>query len=181
MKKGGIAIIVIIIVIFLFLLGCGIAGFFIYNNFIKEEVNEKAAETIIEEAIENETGSNVDVNIDDSEGSFQIEDEDTSLSISADEEWPSNLPSYVPQFTYGTQVSSTYVDGEDEEGWTMAFESADDNAYDDYKADLEQSGWTINSNIEAGGLKIFSASKGESSLSFTYDTVDKGVTLSVGI
>lgn len=181
MKKGGVAIVVVVVLVLFGLLGCGVLGFFVYNNFIKEKVAEEVGEAIIEGALEQESGSDVDVNIEDDGGSVTIEDDDSSMQITSDEEWPSNLPSSVPEFTYGKQVSSTYISGEYGEGWTIAFEENSSDAYTSYKADLEQNDWTIGTTIESGGVYMLSATKDNMTLSVNHNTAEDTLVITVGV
>lgn len=181
MKKGGVAIVVVIILVLFGLLGCGVLGFFVYNNYVRDKVGENIAENVIEESLEQGSGADVDVNIDDNGGSVTIEDDDSSMQITSDEEWPSNLPSSVPEFTYGKQVSSTYISGEYGEGWTIAFEENSSDAYTSYKTDLEQNNWTIGTTIESGGVYMLSATKDNMTLSLNHNTAEDTLVITVGV
>ncbi|MBU0975293.1 MAG: hypothetical protein ABIE03_07410 [Patescibacteria group bacterium] len=185
MKKGGIAIVVIIGVVLLALLGCGIGGYFVYNRFVKKEVTENLAEKIVEEAIENETGDDVNVNIEGTNGeeSVHISDGDNSVDVSSGEDWPDDMPSYVPEFKYGTLTVKTKISGDTsgEYGWSMVYESVDSDALEKYKNDLEKSGWSIETTIDTGEGKVVGASKGEDIMTLSINSTTKIASISVSL
>ncbi|MEA3357603.1 MAG: hypothetical protein U9Q67_04175, partial [Patescibacteria group bacterium] len=73
-KKAIIGIVLVIVVVLL--CACGGLAYFGYNKYFKNKVSESLTESIIEGAIESETGSDVDIDLgsDGDEGSFHIED-----------------------------------------------------------------------------------------------------------
>lgn len=62
--------------------------------------------------------------------------------------WPSSMPSEVPEFTYGSVTGD--VSGMD--SWIVDFENVQDNALEQYEADLESEGWTVSVTSSAGLL-----------------------------
>ena len=67
-------------------------------------------------------------------------------------QWPSMMPTDVPQFTYGTITgSSNNIMGSIQ----AAFENVTPDAFDKYQSDLKNAGWTIsNATQSADGFEI---------------------------
>lgn len=184
MSKKLVLILVIVGGVLVLGVVCCFVGAIVTGRFVSEETGEKITENIIEEAIENETGGDVDVEIDanNDEGSIHFEDEDSSLDISSDQEWPDEIPSYIPEFKYGEMISNVYSgSGTEGEGWVLGFQEVGNSAFDDYKDELEGKGWTVATETEASSLKMLTVTKGDDIISVSCDTADDTAVISVSI
>ncbi len=183
MKKKGPVIIIIIIVAIFFVLGlCGVGGYFIYTKVIKkakDTVGDKIGEELLEEAIESGTGS--DVNIDSDDESVSIESDDMSMNIEEGQDWPEDIPSTVPEFTYGTILGVTQSLNQEEDYWAITIQDIDSNAFTNYKSDLEDNGWEIDYTQTYNEVEALSASLDNDTVVLTIATEENTATMSISI
>lgn len=164
-SKGSKTAVTIIIIVVVVLAILSVGGYLI-SRFVIKKVAEKTTESIIEGA----TGGDVDINSD--SGDFSVQSGDDSFSISSENSWPDDMPSSVPEFTYGTiGVSSTSSSG-DGSGWSLTFADVESNAYDKYASDLESAGWNETGTITSGDDKILNMESDSYYLIFTYNSSD---------
>lgn len=57
-------------------------------------------------------------------------------------DWPSNMPDFVPEFTYG-ESAGILTNRADGTQWIIVYSSVQDDASEKYAADLESKGWKI--------------------------------------
>jgi hypothetical protein len=171
-KKGSKTAVTIIIIVIAVLAILSIGGYLI-SRFVLNKVAEKTTESLIEGA----TGSKVDI---DSEGEdFSIESGDDSYSMTSKSEWPSDMPSSVPEFTYGKIGTSTKSSSGDDIGWSIYFIEVESGAYDSYTAALENAGWSETGNMSSGGNQISNMENSQYYLIFTYDANENSGSLTV--
>ena len=69
-----------------------------------------------------------------------------------DKTWPSDIPSYVPQFKYGEISLTTKDNSTGSPVWTIGYLNVKDNAVASYTTDLKNSGWTVDESSKDIGL-----------------------------
>ena len=72
------------------------------------------------------------------EGSVWNDDEDEYNQEEEVGSWPSDMPAEVPEFTFGEMSGSESGMG----SWIADFDNTPDSTLEDYKAVLEEAGWT---------------------------------------
>lgn len=132
-----IAIIVIIAIAVV-----GIGGWLI-SRYVLNKVAETATEGILSEI----TGGDVDV--DSSGNTASISSEDGSFSMTANNEWPTDMPTEVPKFTAGEIDGSAKSTSEEKSSWTVSFTKVIAGAYDNYVQTLLSAGWSETSAISS--------------------------------
>lgn len=168
-SKTAVTIIVIVVVVLAIL---SIGGYLV-SRFLLNKVAEQTTESLIEGA----TGGKVDI---DSEGEdFSIETEDGSYSMTGKDEWPEDMPSSVPKFTYGSIEISSKSSSGDSASWSVSFTDVKSGAYDSYTSELEKSGWSETGNMSSGGSQIANMENSEYYLIFTYDANENSGSLVV--
>jgi len=171
-KKGSKTVVTIVIIVVAVLAILSIGGYLI-SRYLLNKVAEQTTESLIEGA----TGGKVDI---DSNGEdVSIETEDGSYSMSGDNEWPADMPSSVPKFTYGSVEASSKSSSGDSTNWSVTFTEVKSDAYDSYTTELEKAGWNETSNISSGGSQIANMENNEYYLIFTYDASDNSGSLVV--
>jgi len=105
-----------------------------------QDKSKKTGEKLLEDAIENETGSKADVDLNDEKtvittGGTTVEIDDKANA------WPREIPSEVPEFTYGKvrAVTTSNIDGTI--SWNVSYENVEDDFIDKYDADLKKKGF----------------------------------------
>lgn len=165
-NKGSGKTTVIIIIIIVAVLAILSIGGYLVSRFVINRVAEKTTESLVEGI----TGGKVD--IDSGDESASIETEDGSYSMSGNNEWPSDMPSIVPEFTYGTIEASTKSSAGDSTGWTVSFTDTTNSAYDNYTAALKTAGWNETGTINSGGSQMSNMENDSYYLIFTCNSLD---------
>ena len=163
--------IVIIVIVVLAILSIG--GWLV-SKYVLNRVAEETAESIFEGA----TGGEVD--IDSSGENVSFSSEDGSFSVSGDKTWPTDMPSSVPEFKYGTVEASSKSSSDDGSGWTVSLVKVKAGAYDSYKQDLVGASWTESGTITSE-MKMANMENDEYYLTFTVDESDNTGSLIVTV
>ncbi|MDH4358488.1 MAG: hypothetical protein OEV37_00870 [Candidatus Berkelbacteria bacterium] len=164
-KKGKSATtIIIIVVVVLAVLGIG-------GYLISRYLAEKTAEGLIGGL----TGGEVDV----SASKVTYSGEGGSLEFSEGAKWPTDLPSDVPEFTYGTVKATAKTTSDGKGNWSITLENVQSGAYDKYVSDLKAAGWEEATTSTAEGVNYIDMSKGSYDLIFTYEENEKTASLLV--
>ena len=145
-------------------------------------------ENIVERAIENQVGGDIDVDYDE-DGTVTYEGRDgEQFSVTAGDgaELPDNWPSTVPvmddaKITY----AGSMMGGAGTMGLTAVFttDASKKDVVEYYQAELAQNGWTIAGTMDFGDSAMVTATKGENEsvgVSVAEDNGETTVTLSVG-
>ena len=170
-KKGNKTLLIVGGIVVVLVIVGGIAAYFVMNA-LKDEVEETIAEEVTEGLLESSTGGDVDVEIDEDEGSYTWETEDGSATVGTTQEWPDDIPSDIPEFTYGDIVSQFSLSEGEESGWNLGFSDADNDAVDQYQSDLEADGWEISATMTSGTVQMVTAEKGTYTVSCSCDSDD---------
>lgn len=157
-----IVVVVVIVLIILALIG----------YFVQRQFAEKAAETAIEQA----TGSKVDI----SQGGEKvtIETDEGKVTVSKND-IPDSFPSDITIYS-GAEVIST---AESSAGSSVVLKTSDSTSKvaDFYKDDLKKNGWEIVSTITNEGVSLITANKGSKGVLITVTTDEEDGKTSVGI
>ncbi len=126
-----------------------IAGIFIFILALGALVSscrsgsQKAAEKIMENALENASGGEAQVDIsgektviETGEGRSEIDPNATS--------WPSEIPDDIPEFTSGKVTGVTTTTTGDGVHYNVIFEEVEDGFIDKYNAELKEKGFETN-------------------------------------
>ncbi|KAF0200487.1 MAG: hypothetical protein FD170_3452 [Bacteroidetes bacterium] len=105
-----------------------------------QDRSKKTSEELLEDAIENETGSKADVDLGDEKTVITTGDNTVELDGKANS-WPREIPDEVPEFTYGKvkAVTTSIIDGA--KSWSVIYENVEDDFIDKYDADLKKKGF----------------------------------------
>jgi len=140
-KKSNLTMIIIIIVAVLVVLSVG--GYFV-TRYLARKASEKVTEKILEGA----TGNKVDINSSNTGATYKTQGGEMSVGTKA--QWPSDTPSSLPEFTFGTMASVSTSGEVGSRSWTMGYEKVATDAYTKYKDLLLQKGWKITSETTYG-------------------------------
>lgn len=157
-----IAVVVVVVVVLAFV-----------GYYLSRKASEYAAETLLESA----AGGEVDVST--SGDTTTVTTADGTSSVSESTQWPSDMPSIVPKFTYGTIESSAKTTISGLTGWTVNLKSVTDGAADKYKTDLTNAGWTEDTSMSSEGSELIMMTKDGYSITVGIETSDKTASLVV--
>jgi len=116
---------------------------------------KKIGDEILEKAIEQSTGNNVELNT--ADGKMSIESDGRKIEVQSEHaSWPEDMPSGVPKFPYGTLKAVTRTETSGVRGWTVACENVPENGIKTYDAMLKNRGFEtvltlVTSDKGAGG------------------------------
>ncbi len=168
-KKGKSATTIIIIIIVV-LAVLGIGGYFV-SRYVMGKLAEKTAEGLVGGL----TGGKVDI----SASKVTYSGEGGSLEISESSKWPTDLPSDVPEFTYGTVKATAKTTTNGKGNWSITLENVQSGAYDKYVSDLKAAGWQETTTSTGSGVNYIDMTKGSYDLIFTYEESEKTSSLLV--
>jgi len=123
---------------------------------------KKIEEEIIEKAIEQSTGSDVELNT----GSGKVSIESNGQKIQIQHEgasWPEDIPAEVPAFVPGTVKAVTRTQTGEADTWTIACENVPENSIKAYDALLKSKGFETTLTLvssDNGNAGSIQASKG---------------------
>jgi hypothetical protein len=167
-KKSNKTLIIVLVIVGVIIVLSGI-GYYAMSKFL----GNKLAEGILETA----TGGQVDVNT--KSGDVTIKSDDGTTQFGSTDKWPSDMPSVVPEFKYGTLKYASKVDSADSKGWNVIYESVKSTATASYKNDLTSKGWTNLQDMLTGEWDTFSAENGEWVITVMVDNTQNQATLTV--
>ncbi len=152
------------------LVGCG-----------KKGASEKLAEGMMEKTLESATGGDVDLDLGGGGKDVTIKTEEGTTTMSETTEWPTDMFTDVPKFTYGKveRVHRTRNNQNDEQGMTIWITGVEDGAVEKYSKDLEGAGWQSQMSIASGEGGLVTAQKGNLGLTVAYNNEDRTAALNV--
>ena len=157
-------IVVVVVIVFIVLTVIG--------YFVQRQLAEKAAETAIEQA----TGSKVDVSQDGEK--ITIETAEGKVTVGKND-IPDSFPSDITIYSGAEVISTT----ESSVGSSVVLKTSDPTSKvaDFYKDDLKKNGWEIVSTITNEGLTLITARKGSKEVLITVTTDEEDEKTNVGI
>lgn len=130
-KKTIIIIVVAIVAVFFIVMVAGVVvGYYIVHKAIQKE-------------------SITDKHLDKQDG--KIEFNGGKIEVGKAAEWPADMPSDVPKFTYGKVKMVTKSEVENKKAWNVILEDISADAAEKYKEDLKNSGWGIKATTTVSG------------------------------
>lgn len=140
---------------------------------------KKVEEELMEKAIEQSTGSDVELNT--GSGRVSIESDGQKIEIQQQgATWPDDMPSDVPKFAYGTLKAVTRTQTGGADAWTVTCEDVPENSIKAYEALLKSRGFETTLTIvtsDTGSGGSLQASKGPVTVFLLGD--NRAVSLSV--
>ncbi len=100
---------------------------------------QKTAEQAMEQAIEQGTGEDADVNLSNQGATIHSGDVTTHVDASANK-WPADAPAEIPEFTYGKITGVTVSDHPEMYIWTVVYEEVPADAFKKYNDILKAKG-----------------------------------------
>lgn len=132
-------------------------------NFSCQNVGKKSTEKAMEEGIEQSTGEDADVDIDNQEVTIQQGDATSHLDMGA-RSWPADAPDEVPEFQYGKIKAVNTTDTPDLYSWNIVYEEVPADALKKYNDELKAAGFeTVFMDMGGQGGSI-TCEKGDLSL-----------------
>lgn len=127
-----------------------------------------------EKAIESASGGQVKV--EQNNGGVTVKTDQGTFQAGSIYEWPAQIPSDVPKFSYGKIISVVQNNTADSKGISVGIENATGDAFDNYKGDLQNAGWSIETTSQSKDVFVISATKEKRSVVATFNNSgDKGL------
>ncbi|MFA5820819.1 MAG: hypothetical protein WC873_01815 [Candidatus Gracilibacteria bacterium] len=172
-KGGALKGIVVLVAVLL-------VGWFLMN-WLLGSFGGGAVENIIENAIEQSSGNNADVNIG-SDGSFSVTTEEGTMSfgteLSAD--WPNDVPTYPGAAVTYSAVGNDLADGG--LGGYAIFTTSDSaqKVIDFYNGEMATAGWTVKASVNIASSMNVTFEKDGLAMNVTATEGDGSTTLTIG-
>lgn len=137
----------------------------------KKKSDEKLAEGMMERTLKHTTGEKADVDLNGE--NVTITTGDGRVEMTKTSEWPSDMFSDVPRFTYGVveHVSKGQEGGMQK--FNVHLRDVEDGAFEKYHADIKAAGWESQSMMQGDSGGMISAQKGNLALQFVYGKEDR--------
>jgi hypothetical protein len=121
------------------LFSLAIMGIFMMDSC--QSPGKKAQEKMMENALEQGSGKDSDVDIQGDKVKIESGDQKSEIDL-AGKEWPNAIPADVPEFNYGSIHHTTYSEDSDVKGWGVFYEDVKLDAIDKYDTELKNKGFT---------------------------------------
>jgi len=102
-----------------------------------------------------------------------------SFEISEGGKWPTDLPTDVPKFTYGTVKATAKTTTNGKGSWSITIENVQSDAYTKYVSDLKAAGWQEKTTSSVSGINYIDVAKGGYYLIFSNNESEKTASLLV--
>jgi len=169
-KSGGSKVLIIVIIVIVVLAILGIIGGRIVSNYLAKKAGEKVASSLLSGAL----GGNASVS---SGGNgLNVTTKDGTISTGDKAKWPSDMPSAVPEFKYGTLSMSTKVK---DDAWSVMYEKVNEDSLTKYEQDLAAKGWAKTDSANLGFADTLMMTNDNNGITVIYDPQSKGISLSV--
>ncbi len=109
-------------------------------NYSCKNAGQRTAEQAMEQAIEQGTGEDADVNLSNQGATIHSGDVTSHIDATANT-WPSDVPAEIPEFTFGKIKGVTTSDHPDMNIWTIVYEEVPADAFKKYNDLLRAKGW----------------------------------------
>jgi hypothetical protein len=118
-----------------------------------QSASEKIAEKVVEQAIEGQTGTDVDIHSKD--GEMTIETAEGSVKISTkDAVWPKDMPAGVDPLAGAEIVSVNVSESPVGKAWSVTYTGADIKAVEAYETKLKGQGYQTSKFVMGEGATI---------------------------
>jgi hypothetical protein len=108
-------------------------------NYSCRNAGQKSAEQAMEQAIEQGTGEDADVNLSNQGATIHSGDVTTQVDANANK-WPADAPSEIPEFTFGRITGVTISDHPEMYIWTVVYAEVPADAFKKYNDILKAKG-----------------------------------------
>jgi hypothetical protein len=108
-------------------------------NFSCRNTGKKTAEHTMEKAIEQSTGEDADVDLENQKVTIKTGDYTAHVEAGA-QVWPAGMPAEVPEFKYGKIKGVTTSEQPDVYNWTVVYEEVPADAFKKYNEELKAKG-----------------------------------------
>lgn len=112
----------------------------IFMLFSCQNKSEKAGEKLMENALENATGKDANVDIDKEKAVIETDAGRIEVDGNA-KSWPNEIPAEIPEFKLGKVDAVTTSNFDDTKAWVIAFSELQDGFLDKYDALLKEKGF----------------------------------------
>lgn len=102
--------------------------------------SKKVGEKVIEKAIENATGADAKVDLNDGKAVFQSGENKIEVDSKATR-WPGEIPGEVPEFKLGKIAAVTTSNADGTNAWTIVYKEVQDGFLEKYEDQLKQNGF----------------------------------------
>ena len=168
-KKNNKVIIIIVVVVVVL----GIIGYAAQRYFVRK-VAEKSVESLLSGATSGK------VSVDSSgNGGVTVNSNGSSVSTGSKSTWPATMPAIVPEFTYGTIISSSTSSDESYKAWSASFENVTSDALTKYSDALVAKGWTQTYSTDGDGTSGRFYDTEAYTLTLTISSTEKTAAISV--
>ncbi len=151
---------------------------------ITDKIGEWFGEKVTEKVIEDQTGADVDLDVDE-DGGVEITTDEGQTSYGSKAEVPDNWPKDVPIIDHTEVVSaSTYKDTTSGTTSYQVMVKSSKNYSDSksyYKTEMPNEGWTELSSIDASGTTMYSYEKGDDSCGVWVAEEDSDVMITITV
>jgi hypothetical protein len=158
---------IVLVVVLVLLFACGSAASFIAY---------KIAGKVVQKVVENKTGAKFDIK--DGAGSIKVENKEGSMEIGTSAKWPEDMPTIVPQITFGKISAAFRSNNSSGKAWSVLVKDASKANADTYLADLKSKDWKDESQVDMT-ISIYQLSNGIYKLNLVFDPSSNGVNLTV--
>ena len=140
---------------------------------------EKAAEEMAEGLIEKATGGKVDIDI--SSGGMKVTTKEGEITWGETAEWPNDIPSDVPRFTYGKVTGLVRAHEASAKNWSLVLGDVEEGGLAKYSETLKGNGWEILASFQSADGETVTAQKGNMSLTLGYNKSQKAGSFHVAV
>lgn len=140
------------------------------------------ANKIAEDAIEKQMGGDADVDIGNN-GAMRVTTDEGTMEIGGQEvpaNWPSDAPVY-PKAEVTYSAMNNAQEGEPEAALILATTDSVAEVKTFYMAQIAANGWTMENEVDAGGMSILAAKKGNRILSVSITGAEGQTAITVGL
>lgn len=132
----------------------------------KKRSDEKLAEGMMETTLKHATGEKADVDLHGK--NVTITTSDGRVEMTETSEWPSDMFSDVPRFTYGVIERVSKEKGDGMQKFNVYLRDVEEGAFEKYHADIRAAGWESQAMMQGDSGGMITAQKGSLALQFVY-------------
>ncbi len=140
---------------------------------------EQAAEEMAEGLIEKATGGKADIDI--SSGGMKVTTKEGEITWGETAEWPNDIPSDVPRFTYGKVTGLVRAHDASAKNWNLVLGDVEEGGLAKYVETLKGKGWEILASFQSADGETMTAQKGDMSLTMGYNKTQKAGSFNVSV
>lgn len=171
MKKSLIITLIILVIGTL-----SLTGYLLFKNSSNEtNIKEVFNNIIKKEETTSDTSSDSDT---DAEYNATIGDTTVNLNTE-NKEWPTEIPSDIPEFKYGDIETVSKVTNDYVNSWTIIYQNVSENDFGKYKKDLDENDFKTVTSLDTPQGIVITLNKETFTLVVTY--INEEETLSIGV